>query len=94
MADGSRLRRGYSESFRERAADEDGCLPLKIFLAVERANLRSRFRSETNTSIALVPFSDPRSRLSLVVFGSDCFVASERVRFADFTNLFIQRIWK
>jgi hypothetical protein len=66
----------------------------KFFLAVERANLRSRFRSETNTSIALVPFSDPRTRLSRFAFASNSFVALERTLFVDFTSLFFQPNWE
>lgn len=37
-----------------------------------------------NTSIALVPFSDPRTRLSRFVFAPDFFFALERIRFTDF----------
>jgi hypothetical protein len=53
--------------------------------------LRSRFRSERNAFIALVPFSDPRTRFSRFIFAADFFVALERARLADFANLFIQR---
>jgi hypothetical protein len=64
---------------------------LRCFFLFEPANLRSRFRSETNTSIALVPFSEPRTRLSRFVFASDFLFALERVRFTHFIKPLIQR---
>jgi len=58
----------------------------------EPANLRSRFRSERNTSIVLVPLSDPRTRLSRFAFNSDFFFGLERIRFTSFISPLIQRV--